>query len=203
MKTARPFVLCLTGSLGMGKSATAKMFAEAGVPVHDADAVVHELYAGEAVPLIEAAFPGSTMGGVVDRQKLAAMVINDKTALKRLEAIVHPLVGTARTKFLDAAQANSTPVVVLDIPLLFEIGGEARCNAIVVVSAPAEVQRTRAFERPGMTEEKFAALVAKQVPDAEKRRRADFVVDTSKGFDHARAQVRDILGTIAKMQQQK
>jgi dephospho-CoA kinase len=202
MKAALPFVLCLTGSLGMGKSATAKMFAEAGVPVHDADAVVHKLYAGEAAPLIEAAFPGSTAAGTVDRQKLAAMVINDKTALKRLEAIVHPLVGAARSKFLDAAEADNTPVVVLDIPLLFEIGGEARCDAIVVVSAPAEVQRRRAFERPGMTEEKFAALVAKQVPDAEKRRRADFVVDTSKGFDHARAQVRDILGTIARMQQQ-
>jgi dephospho-CoA kinase len=202
MKAARPFVLCLTGSLGMGKSATAKMFAEAGVPVHDADAVVHELYAGGAVPLIEAAFPGSTTAGTVDRQKLAAMVISDKTALKRLEAIVHPLVGAARTRFLDEAEANNTPVVVLDIPLLFEIGGEARCNATVVVSAPAEVQRTRAFERSGMTEEKFAALVAKQVPDAEKRRRADFVVDTSKGFDQARAQVRDILGTIARMQQQ-
>jgi dephospho-CoA kinase len=202
MKSARPFVLCLTGSLGMGKSATAKMFAAAGVPVHDADAVVHELYAGEAAPLIEAAFPGSTTSGVVDRQKLAVMVINDKTALKRLEAIVHPLVGAARSKFLADAEASGTSVVVLDIPLLFEIGGAARCNAIVVVSAPADVQRTRAFERPGMTEEKFAALVAKQVPDAEKRRRADFIVDTSKGFDHARAQVRDILGTIARMQRQ-
>ncbi len=202
MKAARPFVLCLTGSLGMGKSATAKMFAEAGVPVHDADAVVHGLYAGEAAPLIEAAFPGSTTDGAVDRQKLAAMVINDKTALKRLEAIVHPLVGAARSSFLAEAEANDTPVVVLDIPLLFEIGGEARCNAIVVVSAPAEVQRTRAFERPGMTEEKFTALVAKQVPDAEKRRRADFIVDSSKGFDHARAQVRDILNAVAMMQQQ-
>jgi dephospho-CoA kinase len=202
MKAARPFVLCLTGSLGMGKSATAKMFAEAGVPVHDADAVVHELYAGKAVPLIEAAFPGSTTDGAVDRQKLAAMVINDKTALKRLEAIVHPLVGEARSKFLAEAEASDVPVVVLDIPLLFEIGGEARCNAIVVVSAPAEVQRTRAFERPGMTEEKFTALVTKQVPDAEKRRRADFIVDSSKGFDHARAQVRDILNAVAMMQQQ-
>jgi dephospho-CoA kinase len=202
MKAVRPFVVCLTGSLGMGKSATAKMFAEAGVPVHDADAVVHDLYAGAAVPLIEAAFPGSTVSGAVDRQKLAAMVINDKAALKRLEAIVHPLVGAARSKFLAEAEANATPIVVLDIPLLFEIGGEARCNAVVVVSAPAEVQRRRAFERPGMTEEKFAALVAKQVPDAEKRRRADFIVDTSQGFDHARAQVRDILDTIAKMQRQ-
>jgi dephospho-CoA kinase len=202
MNAVRPFVLCLTGSLGMGKSATAKMFAEAGVPVHDADAVVHDLYAGEAAPLIEAAFPGATVNGVVDRQKLAAMVINDKAALKRLEAIVHPLVGAARAKFLAEAGANDTPVILLDIPLLFEIGGEARCNAIVVVSAPADVQRMRAFERPGMTEEKFTALVAKQVPDAEKRRRADFIVDTSKGFDHARAQVRDILDTIAKMQRQ-
>ena len=202
MNAVRPFVLCLTGSLGMGKSATAKMFAEAGVPVHDADAVVHDLYAGEAAPLIEAAFPGATVKGVVDRQKLAAMVINDKAALKRLEAIVHPLVGAARAKFLAEAGANDTPIILLDIPLLFEIGGEARCNAIVVVSAPADVQRMRAFERPGMTEEKFTALVAKQVPDAEKRRRADFIVDTSKGFDHARAQVRDILDTIAKMQRQ-
>ena len=127
------------------------------------------------------------------------MVINDKGALKRLEAIVHPLVGAARDKFLADAQSSGTPVVLLDIPLLFEIGGEARCNAVVVVSAPADMQRTRAFERPGMTEEKFAALVAKQVPDAEKRRRADFIVDTSVGFDHARAQVRDILSAIANM----
>jgi dephospho-CoA kinase len=200
MSAPRPFVLCLTGSLGMGKSATAKMFAEAGVPVHDADAIVHELYAGEAAPLIEAAFPGSVVDGKVDRQKLAAVVINDKAALKQLEAIVHPLVGAARSKFLSDAEVNDIPIVLLDIPLLFEIGGEARCNAIVVVSAPAEVQRARAMQRPGMTEDKFTALVAKQVPDAEKRNRADFIVDTSQGFDHARAQVRDILSTIAKMQ---
>ena len=203
MSATRPFVLCLTGSLGMGKSATAKMFAEAGVPVHDSDAVVHELYAGEAAPLIEAAFPGSTASGKVDRQKLAAMVINDKAALKRLEAIVHPLVGAARDKFLSDAKANNIPIVVLDIPLLFEIGGESRCNAIVVVSAPAEIQQVRAMQRPGMTGEKFTALVATQVPDAEKRKRADFIVDTSQGFDHARAQVRDILDAIAKMQKQQ
>jgi dephospho-CoA kinase len=187
----------------MGKSATAKMFAEAGVPVHDADAVVHELYAGEAAPLIEAAFPGSTAGGKVDRQKLAAMVIGDKTALKRLEDIVHPLVGAARVKFLSDAKAAGLPIVLLDIPLLFEIGGEPRCDAIVVVTAPADVQRDRAMQRPGMTEEKFTALVAKQVPDAEKRNRADFIVDTSQGFDYARAQVRDILQAIAKMQNQQ
>ena len=199
MSVARPFVLCLTGSLGMGKSATAKMFADAGVPVHDSDAVVHALYEGEAVAAIEAAFPGTTASGKVDRAKLAAMVINDKAALKRLEAIVHPLVGAARDKFLADAQSSGTPVVLLDIPLLFEIGGEARCNAVVVVSAPTDMQRTRAFERPGMTEEKFGALLAKQVPDAEKRRLADFIVDTSVGFDHARAQVRDILSAIANM----
>jgi dephospho-CoA kinase len=203
MSAPRPFVLCLTGSLGMGKSATARMFAEAGVPVHDSDAVVHELYAGEAAPLIEAAFPGSTAGGKVDRQKLAAMVINDKTALKRLEAIVHPLVGAARSKFLSDAGISDTPIVLIDIPLLFEIGGESRCNAVVVVSAPAEMQKARAMQRLGMTEEKFAALVAKQVPDAEKRKRADFIVDTSQGLDHARAQVRDILDAIAKMQEQQ
>jgi dephospho-CoA kinase len=199
MSVTRPFVLCLTGSLGMGKSATAKMFADTGVPVHDSDAVVHALYEGEAVAAIEAAFPGTTADGKVDRVKLAAMVINDKAALKRLEAIVHPLVGAARDKFLADVQSSGTPVVLLDIPLLFEIGGEARCDAVVVVSAPAHMQRTRAFERPGMTEEKFAALAAKQVPDAENRRRADFTVDTSQGFDHARAQVRDILSTIANM----
>ena len=203
MSAPRPFVLCLTGSLGMGKSATAKMFAEAGVPVHDSDAVVHELYAGEAAPLIEAAFPGSTAGGKVDRQKLTAMVINDKTALKRLEGIVHPLVGAARSRFLSDAGISDTPIVLIDIPLLFEIGGESRCDAIVVVSAPAEMQQARAMQRPGMTEEKFTALVAKQVPDAEKRRRADFIVDTSQGFDHARAQVRDILDAVAKMQKQQ
>lgn len=195
----KPFVLCLTGSLGMGKSRTATFFAEAGVPVHDADAVVHALYEGEAVPLVERAFPGSTANGKVDRAKLANMVVGDAAALARLEAIVHPLVSAARDKFLAEAQARGAPVVVLDVPLLFETGAERGCDAVVVVSAPAEIQRRRAFERPGMTEEKFTALIAKQMPDAEKRRRADFVVDTSQSFDHARAQVRDILRAVAKM----
>ena len=199
MSGARPFVLCLTGSLGMGKSATAKFFAEEGVPVHDSDATVHALYEGEAVAAIEAAFPGTTANGKVDRGKLAARVVNDKAALARLEAIVHPLVGAARDKFLAAAAARGDAVVLIDIPLLFEIGGEKSCDAVVVVSAPAEIQRARAFERPGMTEEKFAVLVAKQVPDAEKRRRADFIIDSSQGFDHARAQVRDILSRVATM----
>ena len=199
MSGAKPFVLCLTGSLGMGKSTAAKFFAEAGVPVHDSDAVVHALYEGEAVAAIEAAFPGTTAGGKVDRGKLAARVIDDKAALARLEAIVHPLVAVARDKFLAAAQARGASVVVLDIPLLFEIGGSASCDAVVVVSAPAEVQRARALARPGMTEEKFASLVAKQMPDAEKRARADFIVDSSQSLGHARAQVHDILEAIAKM----
>jgi dephospho-CoA kinase len=199
MSGARPFVLCLTGSLGMGKSTAAKFFAEAGVPVHDSDAVVHALYESEAVAAIEAAFPGTTSDGKIDRNKLAAKVIDDKAALKRLEAIVHPLVAKAREKFLADAQARGASVVVLDIPLLFEIGGEGSCDAVVVVSAPADMQRARAFERPGMTEEKFATLLAKQVPDEEKRRRADFIVDSSRGYDYARAQVRDILRAIANM----
>jgi dephospho-CoA kinase len=202
MSGARPFILCLTGSLGMGKSTTASFFAEAGVPVHDSDAAVHTLYAGAAAPLIEHAFPGTTIRGKVDRTKLAAAVLGDAAAIARLEAIVHPLVAGVRDKFLADAQARSAPVVVLDVPLLFETGGEKTCDAVVVVSAPADVQRRRAFERPGMTEDKFAALLGKQMPDAEKRRRADFVVDTSQSFDHARAQVRDILQAVAKMRRQ-
>jgi dephospho-CoA kinase len=199
MSGERPFVLCLTGSLGMGKSTAAKFFAEAGVPVHDSDAVVHALYAGEAVPLVERAFPGSTTDGKIDRGKLAAMVINNAEALRRLEAIVHPLVSASREKFLADAQARGATVVVLDIPLLFETGAHGDCDAVVVVSAPPEIQRQRAFERPGMTDEKFLALLAKQMPDAEKRSRADFIVDSSQGLDHARAQIRDILERIANM----
>ena len=199
MTGERPFVLCLTGSLGMGKSTTAKFFAEAGVPVHDSDAVVHALYEGEAVTLIERAFPGSVTGGKIDRDKLAAVVLNDKASLARLEAIVHPLVSASREKFLAEAQARGASVVVLDVPLLFETAAEGRCDAVVVVSAPPEIQRQRAFGRPGMTEDKFAALLDKQMPDAEKRRRADFVVDSSKDFDHARAQIREILRSVANM----
>ena len=199
MSGQRPFVLCLTGSLGMGKSRTATFFAEAGVPVHDSDAAVHALYEGEAALMIESAFPGTTAGGKVDRAKLAATVLGDDAALASLEAIVHPLVSKVRNTFLAEAQARGAPVVVLDVPLLFETGGQHNCDAVVVVSAPPEMQRRRAFERPGMTEEKFIALVAKQMPDAEKRQRADFVVDSSQSFDHARAQVRDILRVVAKM----
>ena len=193
------FVLGLTGSIGMGKSATAKMFAEEGVPVHDSDAIVHALYEGEATPLIEAAFPGTTFGGKVDRNELGRRVIGDAAAIARLERIVHPLVAAARDRFLAEAERNGAAVALLDIPLLYETKGEARCDAVVVVSAPADMQRQRALERPGMTEQKLETIIAKQLPDAEKRRRADFVVDTSKGFDHARTQVRDILKAVATM----
>jgi dephospho-CoA kinase len=192
------FILGLTGSIGMGKSATAKMFAEEGVPVHDADAVVHQLYEGEATSLIEAAFPGTTSGGKVDRAKLGERVLGNAEAIKRLEQIVHPLVTQARERFLAEAERNGASVAVLDVPLLYETGGDARCDAVVVVSAPAEMQRARAFERPGMTDAKLAAILAKQMPDAEKRARADFVVDTSQGFDRARAQVREILAKLRK-----
>lgn len=195
----RPFVLCLTGSVAMGKSTAARFFAEEGVPVHDSDAVVHALYEGEAVAAIELAFPGTTSDGKVDRTRLAARVLNDAAALARLEAIVHPLVGAARDKFLAEQAARGAAVVVLDIPLLFEAGLERCCDAVVVVSTSAELQRRRVFERPGMTEEKFAAISAKQTPDAEKRRRADFIVDSSHDFAHAHAQVRDILRTVANM----
>ena len=192
------FILGLTGSLGMGKSTTAKFFAEEGVPVHDADAAVHRLYDGEAVPAIEAAFPGTTAHGKVDRTKLGARVVGNAAAFKQLEEIVHPLVRAATQKFLTQAEAGGAKVAVLDIPLLYETGGETRCDAVVVVTAPADVQRERVLAR-GITPERFEAMVAKQMPDAEKRRRADFIVDTSVGYEGARAQVRDILARVANM----
>ena len=193
------FVIGLTGSLGMGKSTTARLFAEAGVPVHDADAVVHRLYDGEAATAIEAVFPGTTSAGQVDRNRLAARVLNDAAALKRLEAIVHPLVQAAEQRLLDEAAARGERVAVLDIPLLFETGADQRVDAVVVVSAPAEVQRARELERPGMTLDKLESILAKQIPDVEKRRRADFVVDTSRGLEMARAEVRAILDAVATM----
>lgn len=196
-------VLGLTGSIGMGKSTTAGFFADEGVPVHDADAAVHRLYAGAAAPLIEAAFPGTIAGGVVDRARLARQVLGDPEALRRLETIVHPLVRGEGERFLAAAAAAGAAVAVLDIPLLFETGGEERCDLVAVVSAPAAVQHARALERPGMTEAKFQAILAQQLPDAEKRRRADFVVDTSQGFDSARAQVRAILQQLAGMPERR
>ncbi|HEU4659600.1 MAG TPA: dephospho-CoA kinase [Pseudolabrys sp.] len=193
------FILGLTGSIGMGKSTTAKFFAEEGVPVHDADAAVHRLYEGEAVDPIEAAFPGSTANGKVDREKLSRQVVGNSVAIKKLEQIVHPLVRKSEERFLAEARRNGAEIVVLDIPLLYETGAHKRCDAVVVVSAPADVQRDRALQRPGMTEEKFNELLAKQLPDEEKRRRADFVVDSSRGFEAARAQVREILQAVAKM----
>ncbi len=191
-------VLGLTGSIGMGKSATAKMFADEGVPVHDSDAAVHRLYAGPAVPLIEQAFPGVVADGVVDRARLAAAALGDPTAMRRLEAIVHPLVRADADDFLRRAKESGARLVVLDIPLLFETRGENRVDKILVVTAPASVQRERVLARVGMTEEKLAAILAKQTPDEEKRRRADFVIDTSKGFEAARAEVRDLIRRLSE-----
>lgn len=190
-------VLGLTGSLGMGKSTTADFFADEGVPVLNADAVVHRLYAGAAAPLIEAAFPGTTVDGRVDRARLAERVIGQADAMARLEAIVHPLVRREEERFIEDTRASGAPVAVLDVPLLFETGADRYCDAVVVVTAPADVQRRRALARPDMTDEKLNALLAKQMSDEEKRRRADFVVDSSQGFDFARAQVRAILRTLA------
>ncbi|HXM30697.1 MAG TPA: dephospho-CoA kinase [Xanthobacteraceae bacterium] len=191
-------VLGLTGSVGMGKSATAKMFADEGVPVFDADAAVHTLYEGEAAPLIEAAFPGTVSAGRVDRERLSRAVVGNEEAFARLEAIIHPLVRKAREQFLAAAKVDGAEVVVLDIPLLFETGGERKVDKIVVVSAPHLVQKERVLARPDMTEGKFSAIVAKQMPDSEKRKRADFVIDTSRGFEAAREDVRAILRTLSK-----
>jgi dephospho-CoA kinase len=193
-------VLGLTGSIGMGKSTTAKFFAEEGVPVLDADAAVHALYESEAVAAVEAAFPGSTAGGKVDRQKLGSMVIGNAEAIRQLEGIVHPLYRAVEQRFLARAKADRATIVVLDVPLLFETGGEKRVNAVVVATAPAETQQARLLEREGMTLDKIEALLAKQMPDAEKRARADFTVDTSQGFDSARAQVRAILARVANLQ---
>ena len=189
-------VLGLTGSIGMGKTTTARFFADEGVPVLDADAVVHQLYDGEAVAAIERAFPGTSRDGRIDREELSRRVVGNPEALKQLEAIVHPLVRAAQASFLADAERSGAPVAVLDVPLLFETGGERRVDAVVVVSAPADVQRARTLDRAGMTAEKFEALLQKQMPDDEKRRRADFVVDTSQSFDSARAQVRAILASV-------
>ena len=192
-------ILGLTGSIGMGKSTTAKLFAEAGVPVYDADAAVHQLYEGEAAPAIEAAFPGTTSGGKVDRAKLSARVIHDPAAIKRLEEIVHPMLGASRQKFFDDAEAAGAPVAVVDVPLLFETGGEKRVDAVVVVTTSPELQRERVLSRGTMDEKKFNSILARQMPDAEKRQRADFLVDTSHGLDPVRARIRDILDQAVKM----
>lgn len=189
-------VLGLTGSIGMGKSTTAKMFRDAGVPVHDSDEAVHRLYAGKAAPLIEQAFPGTVRDGAVDRDLLSAQVLGRPEVMRKLEAIIHPLVRSDADAFLASHREKKAPLAVLDIPLLFETGGRGRVDKIVVVTAPAEVQRERVLARPGMTEEKLDAILAKQVPDAEKRRQADFVIDTSRGLEAARADVDRIIADL-------
>jgi len=189
-------VLGLTGSIGMGKSTAARMFAEAGVPVHDSDEAVHRLYAGKAAPLVEAAFPGVTRDGTVDRALLGRRVLGDAAALKTLEAIIHPLVRADADAFLARHRAAGAALAVLDIPLLFETGGRNRVDKVVVVSAPPAAQRERVLSRPGMTEEKFAAILAKQVPDAEKRRMADYVVDTGSSFEETRAALAAIIAEL-------
>jgi dephospho-CoA kinase len=196
-------ILGLTGSIGMGKSTTAKLFAEAGVPVYDADAAVHKIYEGEAAPAIEAAFPGTTVDGRVDRAKLSAKVVHDQAAIKQLEQIVHPMLGASRKKFLEEAEASGAPVVVMDIPLLYETGGEKRVDAVVVVSTDAATQRERILARGTMTSEALDGILARQLPDAEKRKRADFVVDTSHGLDPVRTAIRDILAEVVKMPQRR
>ena len=192
-------ILGLTGSIGMGKSTTAKLFAEAGIPVYDADATVHQLYEGEAAPAIEAAFPGTTVDGKVDRQKLSARVVHDPAAMKQLEQIVHPMLGVSRQKFFADAERAGAPVTVVDVPLLYETGGEKRVDAVVVVTTSPENQRARIMARGTMTSEALDSILARQLPDAEKRKRADFVVDTSHGLDPVRARIREILDEAAKM----
>src|SRR6202158_3277638 len=197
-------ILGLTGSIGMGKSTTAKLFAEAGVPVYDADAAVHELYEGEAAAgAIEAAFPGTTANGKVDRALLSARVVHDPAAMKQLEQIVHPMLGASRQKFFKDAERSGAPVAVVDVPLLYETGGEKRVDAVVVVTTSPENQRERILARGTMTNEVLDSILARQLPDAEKRKRADFVVDTSHGLDPVRARIRDILDQAAKMPQRR
>lgn len=191
------FILGLTGSIGMGKSTTSAMFRARGIPVHDADAAVHALYRGKAVAPIEAAFPGVAGGGAIDRARLSAAVVGEPEALRKLEGIIHPLVRDEERTFLARCRAAGSDIAILDVPLLLETGGESRCDAIVVITAPAEVQRARVLARPEMTEEKLAAILARQMPDAEKRRRAHFLVDTSRGLLAAERQVGSILVALA------
>lgn len=191
-------VIGLTGSIGMGKSTTARMFEERDVPVFDSDRAVHALYSGRAAPLIGEAFPGTVRDGVVDRVRLSEAVVGDRDRLHRLESIVHPLVREEQDRFLDSARAAGADMVVLDIPLLFESGGDARVDKIVVVSCPPEIQKQRVLARPGMTEDKFESILARQVPDCEKRRRADFIVETGNGLAAASEQVDAILAMLRR-----
>lgn len=189
-------ILGLTGSIGMGKSTAANMFADAGVPVYSADDAVHQLYAGRAAPLIEAAFPGTVVDGTVDRTKLSAAVLGKPEALKKLESIIHPLVHEEEAAFLVRARTHGADIVLLDIPLLFETGGERRVDKVAVVSAPAEIQRERVLSRAGMSEENLTAILARQMPDAEKRARADFIIDSSGDFEETRQQIKSILAKL-------
>jgi len=190
-------VLGLTGSIGMGKSTTAAMFRAEGVAVHDSDATVHEVYRGPAVAAVERAFPGTVRDGRVDRALLAARVLDDPEALRRLEAIIHPLVATSREAFLAEAARSGERLVVVDVPLLFETGLDRAVDAVVLVSAPESVQKERVGRRPGMTPERLSAILAKQLPDAEKRRRCHFVIDTGRGFAAAERQVGSVLRALA------
>ena len=194
-------VLGLTGSIGMGKSATADLFREEGVPVYDADAAVHALYAkgGAAVAPVEAAFPGVMVDGAIDRMALRTHVLDDAEAMRKLEAIVHPLAGDAQKQFRDKAREDGARFVVLDIPLLYEAGGYAYCDYVAVVTAPAEVQRERVLSRPGMTEETFESILARQMPDADKRAKADFIISTAHGFEFAADCVRAIVSLMNRL----
>ncbi len=196
-------VIGLTGSIGMGKSTTANLFRTAGLPVHDADQTVHDLYGGSAAPLVEAAFVGCVKDGVVDRAALSARVMGDDAAIRKLETIIHPLVRAERDKFIQRAATRNAQAIVLDIPLLFETGGDRDCDLIVVVTVSADIQKARVLARDGMTEARFAAILARQMPDAEKRRRAHFCIDTGKGIASAERQVQDVLRATCGMQGHK
>jgi dephospho-CoA kinase len=189
-------ILGLTGSIGMGKSTTAEMFAELGIPVNDADAVVHDLYKGDAVGPIDEAFPGVISNGEVDRAKLSALLAENPTRFKELEAIIHPLVRDREKAFIDRHRALATPLVLLDIPLLYETGGDSRVDAVAVVTADPEIQSDRVLKRPGMTPEKFALIQSRQMPDAQKRAKADYIIDTGRGLDSARAQVKALVDRL-------
>lgn len=189
-------IIGLTGSIGMGKTTAAGFFAAEGIPVNDADAVVHDLYAGEAVPLIEAAFPGTTIDGVVDRQALGTQLQKNPAKFRELEAIVHPLVGAREREFVERQRAAGSDLIVLDIPLLFETGGFKRVDLIAVVSCAAEIQRERVLARPNMTEEKFQLILSRQTPDEEKRTRADFIIDTGNAMEMTHQRIREIIATV-------
>ncbi|GHB27086.1 dephospho-CoA kinase [Pseudovibrio japonicus] len=192
-------ILGLTGSIGMGKSTTSQLFAEAGAAVYDADAAVHALYAGKAVEPVGNAFPGTIKDGRVDREALGKVVLNDKTKMMLLESLIHPLVHEVEAEFLEQAKNERRKVAVLDVPLLFEVGKQHAVDAVVVVTAPYDVQRKRVLERPGMTEAKFEAIYAKQLNDAEKRKRAHFIIDTGRGIEPARRAVEAIMRAVSSI----